>query len=270
MSRIAGLVLVAVLMALVAAFPAGAQVQEPPKTPTAEGTGGSAATHRSARHEGRDRRPASPAATPSTPRSPRPACSASSSRSRAGSAAAASWSSTTPSTAGSTPSTRARRRRAGWTRTPSRRELRSVPAQLPGGTRRRPQRRRARHRARAGRPRSSATARERLSSLLRPAERIASRGLPHRRDVQPAGHRQRRRLRRLHAQPRALPDARADRASRSAPSSATRTWRRPTSASARTRTTSTRAGSPATSRGRSSTRRWRRTRTARTRSTRAR
>ena len=44
MSRIAGLVLVAVLMALVAAFPAGAQVQEPPKTPTAEGTGGSAAT----------------------------------------------------------------------------------------------------------------------------------------------------------------------------------------------------------------------------------
>ena len=44
MSRIAGLVLVAVLMAMVAAFPAGAQVQEPPKTPTAEGTGGSAAT----------------------------------------------------------------------------------------------------------------------------------------------------------------------------------------------------------------------------------
>jgi gamma-glutamyltranspeptidase / glutathione hydrolase len=44
MSRIAGLVLVAVLMALVAAFPAGAQVQEPPKTPTAEGTGGSAAS----------------------------------------------------------------------------------------------------------------------------------------------------------------------------------------------------------------------------------
>ena len=44
MSRIAGLVVVAVLMALVAAFPAGAQVQEPPKTPTAVGTGGSAAT----------------------------------------------------------------------------------------------------------------------------------------------------------------------------------------------------------------------------------
>ena len=58
MSRIAGLVLVAVLMALVAAFPAGAQVQEPPKTPTAEGTGGSAATHRSTGDEGRSRRPA--------------------------------------------------------------------------------------------------------------------------------------------------------------------------------------------------------------------
>jgi len=44
MSRIAGLVLVAVLMALVAAFPARAQVQEPPKTATAEGRGGAAAT----------------------------------------------------------------------------------------------------------------------------------------------------------------------------------------------------------------------------------
>ena len=44
MSRIAGVVLVAVLMALVAAFPAGAEVQDPPKTPTAQGYGGSAAT----------------------------------------------------------------------------------------------------------------------------------------------------------------------------------------------------------------------------------
>ena len=44
MSRIAGLVLTAALMALVAAFPARAQVQAPPKTPVAEGTGGSAAT----------------------------------------------------------------------------------------------------------------------------------------------------------------------------------------------------------------------------------
>ena len=44
MSRIAGLMLVAVLMALVAAFPAGAQVNEPQKDPTAVGTGGSAAT----------------------------------------------------------------------------------------------------------------------------------------------------------------------------------------------------------------------------------
>jgi gamma-glutamyltranspeptidase/glutathione hydrolase len=44
MSRIAGLALVAVLMALVAAFPARAQVPDPPKTPVAEGTGGSAAT----------------------------------------------------------------------------------------------------------------------------------------------------------------------------------------------------------------------------------
>ena len=43
MSRIAGLVVLAVLMALVAAFPAGAQVP-PPKTPTAEGSGGSAAS----------------------------------------------------------------------------------------------------------------------------------------------------------------------------------------------------------------------------------
>jgi gamma-glutamyltranspeptidase/glutathione hydrolase len=44
MSRIAGLVVLAVLMALVAAFPAGAQVEAPPKTPTAEGWGGSAAS----------------------------------------------------------------------------------------------------------------------------------------------------------------------------------------------------------------------------------
>ncbi len=44
MPRIAVLLLTAVLMALVAAFPAGAQVPEPPKTPTAEGRGGSAAT----------------------------------------------------------------------------------------------------------------------------------------------------------------------------------------------------------------------------------
>jgi len=44
MSRIAGLVLLAVLMALVAAFPAGAAVPEPTKTPTAVGSGGSAAT----------------------------------------------------------------------------------------------------------------------------------------------------------------------------------------------------------------------------------
>jgi len=44
MSRIAGLAVLAVLMALVAAFPAGAQVPAPPKTPTAVGSGGSAAT----------------------------------------------------------------------------------------------------------------------------------------------------------------------------------------------------------------------------------
>ena len=45
MSRIAGLVVLAVLMALVAAFPAaGAPVPAPPKTPTAEGFGGSAAS----------------------------------------------------------------------------------------------------------------------------------------------------------------------------------------------------------------------------------
>ena len=44
MSRIAGLALVAVLMVLVAAFPARAQVPDPPKTAVAEGTGGSAAT----------------------------------------------------------------------------------------------------------------------------------------------------------------------------------------------------------------------------------
>ena len=37
MSRIAGLAVLAVLMALVAAFPAGAAVPEPPKTPTAVG-----------------------------------------------------------------------------------------------------------------------------------------------------------------------------------------------------------------------------------------
>ena len=44
MARIAGLVVLAVLMALVAAFPAGAVVPAPPKTPTAEGAGGSAAS----------------------------------------------------------------------------------------------------------------------------------------------------------------------------------------------------------------------------------
>ncbi len=44
MSRIAGLALVAILMVLVAAFPARAQVPDPPRTPVAEGTGGSAAS----------------------------------------------------------------------------------------------------------------------------------------------------------------------------------------------------------------------------------
>src|SRR5881394_4602605 len=44
MSRIAGLAVLAVLMTLVAAFPAGAEVPAPPKTPTAVGRGGSAAT----------------------------------------------------------------------------------------------------------------------------------------------------------------------------------------------------------------------------------
>src|SRR4051794_41972565 len=44
MSRIAGLAVLGVLMALVAASPGRAQVKDPPKTPVAEGTGGSAAT----------------------------------------------------------------------------------------------------------------------------------------------------------------------------------------------------------------------------------
>jgi gamma-glutamyltranspeptidase / glutathione hydrolase len=44
MSRFAVLAVAAVLMALVAAFPAGAQVQAPPKTATAVGSGGSAAS----------------------------------------------------------------------------------------------------------------------------------------------------------------------------------------------------------------------------------
>ena len=44
MSRFAGLVVLAVLMALVAAFPAGAVVPGPTKTPTAVGFGGSAST----------------------------------------------------------------------------------------------------------------------------------------------------------------------------------------------------------------------------------
>src|SRR4051794_11140302 len=44
MSRIAGLAVLAVLRSLVAAFPAGAEVPAPPKTPTAVGRGGSAAT----------------------------------------------------------------------------------------------------------------------------------------------------------------------------------------------------------------------------------
>ncbi|MDX6724300.1 MAG: gamma-glutamyltranspeptidase / glutathione hydrolase, partial [Solirubrobacteraceae bacterium] len=44
MSRFAVLAVLAVLMALVAAYPAGAQVQAPPKTPTAVGSGGAAAS----------------------------------------------------------------------------------------------------------------------------------------------------------------------------------------------------------------------------------
>jgi gamma-glutamyltranspeptidase/glutathione hydrolase len=44
MTRIAGLVVLAVLLVLVAAFPAGAQVPAPPSTPTAVGSGGSAAS----------------------------------------------------------------------------------------------------------------------------------------------------------------------------------------------------------------------------------
>src|SRR5215211_544676 len=44
MSRIAGLAVLVVLMALVAAFPASAQVPAPAKTPTAVGSGGSAAS----------------------------------------------------------------------------------------------------------------------------------------------------------------------------------------------------------------------------------
>jgi gamma-glutamyltranspeptidase/glutathione hydrolase len=44
MSRIAGLALIAVLMAVVAAFPARAAVPDPPKTAVAEGFGGSAAS----------------------------------------------------------------------------------------------------------------------------------------------------------------------------------------------------------------------------------
>src|SRR5215210_5398720 len=44
MSRIAVLAVLAVLMTLVAAFPAGAQVQAPRKTATAVGTRGAAAT----------------------------------------------------------------------------------------------------------------------------------------------------------------------------------------------------------------------------------
>ena len=51
---------------------------------------------RQRRHRRGDRRRSAGAATPSTRRSPRPACSASSSRTRAASAAAASWSSATP------------------------------------------------------------------------------------------------------------------------------------------------------------------------------
>jgi gamma-glutamyltranspeptidase / glutathione hydrolase len=44
LSRIAGLAILAVLMVLVAAFPARAAVPEPPKTPTVQGWGGSAAS----------------------------------------------------------------------------------------------------------------------------------------------------------------------------------------------------------------------------------
>ena len=110
MSRIAGLALVAVLMVLVAAFPAARPGPRPAEDPGRRRHRRLGRHRRPARHAGGDRRRCARAATRWTPRSPRPACSASPSRTRAASAAAASSSSTTPGITRSTRSTAARPR----------------------------------------------------------------------------------------------------------------------------------------------------------------
>ena len=237
MSRIAGLVVLAVLMALVAAFPAGAQVERRRRhRPRRAGAAPPPASTRSRRR--RRSTSCAPAATPSTPRSPRPACSASSSRSRAASAAAASWSSTTPSAAGSTRSTRARPR----------------PLPLQPDAFLEPDASRARSPRRAssglsvGVPGTVRGLGDRAQPLRHALAALAA--APRRAD-RPRGVRRRRDLRRqvddnadifddfTATRELYLPGGAPRR--RSARSSATRTWPRPTSASARTRTASTAA-----------------------------
>ena len=80
-----------------------------------------------------------------------------------------------------------------------------------------------------------------LTSLLKPGERIAREGFTIDADLQPAGHRQRRPLRRLPRLGGAVPDARRDRQAGRLGPDATRTSRAPTSGSAATPTASTAA-----------------------------
>ena len=175
MSRIAGLAIVAVLMVLVAAFPARAQVQEPPQDAHGGRHRRLGLDRRPARHPDGDRRPA-------LRRQRRRRRGRGSRRARRDRAVLV----------------RHRRRRLHghlrrqapqgrhhrlarggarrrWTRTPFAPYIGGY-GQVPARARQRSQRRRPRHRPPAGRPRSSATAPARCARCSSPAERIADEG----------------------------------------------------------------------------------------------
>ena len=225
MSRIAGLAVLAVLMALVAAFPARRPGPRPAEDPGRRRHRRLGRHRRPARHRRRRSTCCARAATPSTPRSRRPACSASPSRSRAASAAAASWSSTTPGTTRSTRSTRRETAPAGMHAGRVRRARRRRRPGLHRGARRRPQRRRARHRARLADRARSATARARSRAAASPASGSPARAS---RSTRPSAQQvtdNEAIFNDFPATARAVPDARAGPPSRSAPSRRTPTWR---------------------------------------------